>query len=190
MLSLLALGGCKTMSSNEYNKLQSEVALSSKLAAENTKLKEQRQVYAALNDALKHEVDEKEVLIEQLTNRTIKVTMQNAVLFDSGEFSLNANGKQILDKIVPSLKEQGDERVVRIIGHTDNVSVHVPNKLFVDNWDLSARRAAEVVRYFIWAHQLPANMFRVEGRSFLEPVDSNDTPEGRAKNRRIEILIE
>jgi len=160
------------------------------LEKKNAELKVQQQTYASLNQVLKSEIDQKQVMIEQLANRSVKVTLQNAVLFSSGEFALNKGGKRILDKLVPALREQEGKSLVRIVGHTDNNPVNSNRQAFIDNWDLSARRAADVVRYFVWAQKLPISSFRVEGRAYVEPVASNETPEGQAKNRRIEIFIE
>ena len=190
MLLLLALGGCKTISSGQYNTLQNEARHAADLAAENSKLKAQNKKATALNNVLKQEVNDQQVIIEMLSSNRIQMTLQNAILFSPGQFELNKNGRRILDIIAPMLNTLDDEQLVRIVGHTDNLPVHAAQQAFVDNWDLSARRAASVVRYLIWAHKLPADMFRIEGHADVEPEASNDTDEGRAKNRRIEMFIE
>jgi len=194
LVSLLIMSGCQSISKEDYDKARTEAAMASQKAAdlskENAMLKEQQLTYEILTTSLKSEIDDQQVLIEKLENKTVKITLQNAVLFSSGQFELNKNGKQVLKKLLPTLQEQPDGHIVRVIGHTDALPVHAPRQEYVDNWDLSARRAANVVRYFVWALQLPANIFRVEGHAFVEPVDTNETPEGRLKNRRIEIVIE
>ena len=75
-------------------------------------------------------------------------------------------------------------------GSSDNVPVSKKwRSQFSDNWDLSSRRAGEVARYLIWGTGFPRENITVSGRADVEPVASNNTKEGQAQNRRIEIFI-
>jgi len=190
ILPALALAGCKTMTKSEYNTLTTKANTAEQLTSENDRLLTQQRNIEELNRLLQKEIADKSVAIEAMANRSIKVTLQQSVLFESGDFSLNTPGKRVLDKIIPVIGKLDGQKLVRVVGHTDNYPVQRNKGMFIDNWDLSARRAAEVVRYFIWAHHLPVERFRVEGRSFVEPVASNDSEEGRAANRRIELYFE
>ncbi len=161
-----------------------------KLIAENNRLMAQKLNLKQLNRNLKQEVDEKTVMVEQLKNKTIKVTLLNSILFSSGQYKLNKHGRRAIAKLVPTIQqhiEQGG--IVRIIGNTDNLYVNKHNGVFQDNWDLSSLRAASVVRLLIWGHHLPTKYFRIEGHADTEPRASNKTAAGRAQNRRIELLL-
>ncbi len=87
--------------------------------------------------------------------------------------------------IAPTLEKT--KRHVRIEGHTDNVPIK--NMEFKSNWELSARRATEVVRYLIEKHRFPADRISVSGYAEYRPIAANDSPRNRAVNRRIEIII-
>jgi chemotaxis protein MotB len=76
---------------------------------------------------------------------------------------------------------------VRIEGHSDNVTVKLDR--FPSNWELSAARAINVARYFIEVHDVQPGMIATTGYAEYRPVASNDTPEGRAKNRRVDIVL-
>ena len=123
------------------------------------------------------------------TLMAVKVTMPQQVLFPKGSIRISPEGRAVLAKVARRLK--GSDGLIRIVGHAD--ALPVGEKLrarFTDNWELSAARASAVARVFIWGEGLDARRIRVEGRGAEEPVASNDTPAGRAKNRRIEIFIE
>lgn len=118
----------------------------------------------------------------------VKVTFSSAVLFDSGSAELLKEGQAELEKLAPSLAANAKQRIV-VEGHTDNAKISgALAEKFASNWDLSAARALAVVR-FLQGAGVPGD--RLETRSFGEfrPKAPNDTEEGRAENRRIEILI-
>jgi len=145
-----------------------------------------------LNAQLEQEVAQQQVCIEQSKKAgEIKLTMQQDILFDSSSYALSAAGSAMLKKVVAGLKEQDSQHRIRIVGHTDNMPVMEKWHLqFIDNWDLSARRAAAVARQLIWGEGFAPEAITVSGRAFVEPIASNATPEGQAKNRRIELLIQ
>ncbi|MDQ6974346.1 MAG: OmpA family protein [Mariprofundaceae bacterium] len=161
-----------------------------KLASENNRLLAQELNLKELNRTLKNEVQEKTVMVEQLKKETIQVTMLNSILFSSGQYQLNEQGAIAIGKLVSVIKKHIQHGgIVRIIGHTDNLYVNKHNRAYQDNWDLSSLRAASVVRLLVWRYHIAPSSFRVEGHADTEPKASNSTKEGRAKNRRIEILL-
>lgn len=118
----------------------------------------------------------------------VKVTLSSEMLFPSGSADLSDEGKTELERLAPSLATNSRQRIV-VEGHTDNVAISGElAKKFPTNWDLSAARALAVVR-FLQSAGVPGE--RLESRAYGEfrPKNGNDTEEGRAKNRRIEILI-
>ena len=112
------------------------------------------------------------------------------MLFPEGGYQLSANGKQALNQYVPQLQGLHDAKVV-VYGYTDNLAVGAPLKRagIANNIDLSSRRADNVVAY-LESQGVSPNMISAKGFGDTHPVASNDTPDGRAKNRRIEIVLE
>ena len=112
------------------------------------------------------------------------------VLFPEGGYQLSANGKQALNQYVPKLQSLHDAKVV-VYGYTDNLAVGAPLRRagIANNIDLSSRRADNVVA-FLTSQGVDPNIISAKGFGDTHPVASNETPDGRAKNRRIEIVLE
>ena len=117
----------------------------------------------------------------------VHVTIGDPALFDSGRTEIKPVILPILNQIVEVVYTGGE--LIRVEGHTDNIPITTAQ--FRDNWDLSIGRALSVIRY-IRSRQgdLDPRMLRPVGCGEFHPVASNDTPEGRAMNRRVEIFIE
>ena len=144
-------------------------------------------LYEKLNGQLQTEIKADQARIEQLQNK-LKVTMVDQILFPEGGWQIHSKGDQTLAKIAPTLATLNNQRIV-VEGYTDNVPIGPElKKRFPSNWELSSARASDVVRVLI-AKGVPANILAAEGFGDLRPVASNDTPQGRAKNRRVEIVI-
>lgn len=122
------------------------------------------------------------------SSSSIKYVLENNLLFQSGSAEISTDGKALLMRIKDLLQ---DERYpyIRIEGHTDDLPLKSTSR-YVDNWELSAARAAAVVRFL---HETvgiaPERMAAVEYGQY-RPIASNETAEGRNKNRRIEIILE
>lgn len=112
--------------------------------------------------------------------------LRNDVLFDSGKVDIKPEGKKAL-KDVASVLASLDGRELAVAGHTDDVPISTAR--FPSNWELSTARAVEVVKYLIDAG-VPADRLSAAGYGQFDPVAKNDSPEGRAKNRRIEIVLQ
>jgi len=119
--------------------------------------------------------------------RYVQLSMRGSILFDSGKAELRPEAEPILSKIGEVLKNF-DGYIIEIIGHTDNVPVSKSNIYKNNNW-LSSARAINAAEYLIDKCNLDPERLKYSGRGEYEPVADNSTPEGRAKNRRIEIRI-
>ena len=107
--------------------------------------------------------------------------------FDSGSATLSAGFQPTLQKVGASIATVGG--IIRVEGHTDNVPVGFSER-FRSNWDLSSARSASVANYLIDNTSLEAGRLSVSGFADSKPVASNDTAEGRARNRRIEVIVD
>jgi chemotaxis protein MotB len=112
------------------------------------------------------------------------------MLFPEGGYQLSANGKQALNQYVPRLQGLQNAKVV-VYGYTDNLPVGpaLQRGGVANNIDLSSRRADNVVAY-LESQGVNPNMISAKGFGDTHPVAANDAPDGRAKNRRIEIVLE
>lgn len=112
--------------------------------------------------------------------------LPSGVLFDSGQAKLSDGGKSALQEILDVLKDFKGRRFL-IAGHTDNIPVK--SRKFANNWFLSTARAVSVVLYMVEEAQFDATSVAAAGYGEFAPVAANDTDEGRAQNRRIEIIL-
>ena len=143
--------------------------------------------YQQLDDQLKGEVGADQAQITQLQG-LVRVTLANGILFAEGGWELNAAGKATLAKLAPVLKTLTGQTIV-IKGYTDNVPIGAElRQRFPTNLDLSKARAQSVASELV-AQGVPASMISVTGFGDADPVASNDTPQGRAKNRRVVMDI-
>jgi chemotaxis protein MotB len=119
---------------------------------------------------------------------TITVTLPNAILFDSGKAELKRATSAELDHIRTVLREKYPGKQIDVIGHTDTDPISKTKDLWKDNWELSAQRALSVTRYLI-ARGIDEKMIRAVACGETRPVVSNATASGKAKNRRVEIVV-
>lgn len=113
------------------------------------------------------------------------IRLDSEVFFDSGSADIRSEGLNTLKAIAESLK--GLENEIMVSGHTDNVPMN--SGKYKSNWELSTARATNVVKYFIDVEKLNPALFTATGNGEFRPTGDNNTPEGRQKNRRIEIKI-
>jgi chemotaxis protein MotB len=143
--------------------------------------------YEELVQNLSKEVETGELQVKQYKNM-LSVDLAEQIFFDSGKATLKKGGKAVLKKVGDALKGY-ENKIIRVVGHTDNVPVAKSlQKTFPSNWDLSVARATNVVR-FLQEVGIPPERMVAAGRAEYDPVAPNDTPEGRQKNRRIEIML-
>ena len=119
---------------------------------------------------------------------TITVTLKDTILFRSGQASLKKTTNVELDHILSVLRERYPNNNVDIVGHTDSDPIKKTKKLWKDNWELSAERALTVLRYLKERGIRPEGIRAIAcGQS--KPVASNTTGSGKARNRRVEIVV-
>jgi chemotaxis protein MotB len=118
-------------------------------------------------------------------NGKVYVSLSENLLFPSGSAVVNPKGVEALSKLAAVLNLNTDV-AVNIEGHTDTVPIRTR---FKDNWDLSTARANAIVRILVDNYKVDPIRVEASGHSFYDPVDTNSTPEGRAKNRRTEIIL-
>jgi chemotaxis protein MotB len=159
-------------------------ALEQEKAKIQTASQQDKSQYDALVRNLTDEVKKGELQVRQYKDM-LTVDVAEQLFFDSGRADLKDTGKAVLKKVGEALKGYED-KVIRVVGHTDNVPIKT--KVFPSNWELSGARATPVVRY-LQEVGLPPERLIASGRAEYQPVAENDTPEGRKKNRRIEITL-
>jgi len=117
---------------------------------------------------------------------TITVTLPNAILFDSGKATLKQATSRELDHILSVLRQRYGGRQVDVVGHTDTDPIK--KSPWKDNWELSAERALTVVRYLV-ERGIVEDKIRASGCGAARPIASNATAAGKARNRRVEIVV-
>jgi chemotaxis protein MotB len=147
-----------------------------------------KSTYDNLMKELNKEIKAGQIAITQLKDR-LSLSMVEKVLFDSGSADIKKDGEKVLDRVGRILKQVTDKQI-SIEGHTDNVPIGLKlQQKFPTNWELSTTRATNVARYLQEKAGLDPGFLIASGFSEYHPVESNDTEEGRAKNRRIEIVL-
>ncbi|EIJ82131.1 flagellar motor protein MotB [Bacillus methanolicus PB1] len=121
-----------------------------------------------------------------LNDEGLLVTIRDNVLFDSGSAEVRPEDVKIAKEIAELLAIDPPRNII-ISGHTDNVPIHTAN--FESNWELSVMRAVNFMEIILEHDKLDPRWFSAKGYGEFKPVASNETKEGRAKNRRVEILI-
>jgi chemotaxis protein MotB len=139
---------------------------------------------SSIADALmKYKADELSVYIK---DGNVYVSMEEKLLFKSGSAVVDLNGKEALKSLSNVLNNTYDITVM-IEGHTDNVPIKT--SLFKDNWDLSTARATSILRIMTTDYGFDSNRITASGRGQFHPVKTNETADGRASNRRTEIIL-
>ena|SRR5688572_2769305 len=190
-----ALEGQKTLLEKDKASLQRDQA---QLRVQNEALEKQRMQlldaskqsqsqYDRLVSELNQEVQKGQLQVRQYKDM-LTVDVAEQLFFDSGRATLKETGKEVLKKVADAIKGYED-KAIRVIGHTDNVPISgALQKVYATNWELSSARATTVVRFLQESGIAPERLVAT-GRAEYAPVAANDSPEGRQKNRRIEITL-
>jgi len=137
-----------------------------------------------LQQALQHELAVHAVALHREIDGLV-ISLREFGFFDSGSASLKPSALPALDRIASILALRTCR--LRIEGHTDNVPIHTAQ--MASNWELSTARSTELVRLLIQRYNFPPERLSAAGYAEYHPVVSNDTPQGRAQNRRVDIVI-
>jgi chemotaxis protein MotB len=142
----------------------------------------------ALQDKMRAEIQKGDIRLTDNGGR-LQVELVDKVLFDSGQADLSKRGEEVLLRLGAVLAKI-DERQFQVAGHTDDSPPTEKIKAqFPTNWELSAARAVNVVRFLAEKGGVPPKRLVASGHSEFQPVATNANPAGRARNRRIEILL-
>lgn len=128
----------------------------------------------------------KGLTVEQRDGK-VYVSMENKLLFQSGSWAVNENGRRAVEQLGSVLAKNPDINVL-IEGHTDDVPYR-GNGPLQDNWDLSTKRATSIVRILLGNSQIDPASLTAAGKGQFVPVAPNSTTSGKAKNRRIEVVL-
>jgi chemotaxis protein MotB len=137
-----------------------------------------------LTQALSSEIKDGKVEV-RLESRGLVVSLRQSAYFPSGGDEIAPAGFGSLAKIAKTIRDLPNP--IRLEGHTDSIPIH--NAHFRSNWELSAARSIAMLELFCVQYGLPRNRFAIAGYADTSPVDSNDTPEGRGHNRRVDLVI-
>jgi chemotaxis protein MotB len=137
-----------------------------------------------LQKALEPEIARNEVAIRKVPDGLV-ISLREVGFFDSGSANLQARGSEAFGRIAELLLRYPHR--IRIEGHTDNVPIH--NSQFASNWELSTARATEMVQTLIDEYQFPPARLSAAGYAQYHPVAANDSADGRAQNRRVDVLV-
>ncbi|MES2456494.1 MAG: OmpA family protein [Bacteroidota bacterium] len=180
----------RSNSSSEINKLSSD------LKKREQRLKEVEEILKKRDEAtnqLKEKLQQallgftKNGLTVEIKNGKVYVSLTDKLLFSSGSIIIDEKGKQALSQLADVLKQQPEINIA-VEGHTDSQKINNLGQI-KDNWDLSVLRSTSVVRYLTEVSKVESVRMTATGKGEFQPLDSNSSPEGRSKNRRIEIVL-
>jgi chemotaxis protein MotB len=154
-------------------------ALSS--ATESQSLQEAQE---AIQKALDPEIQRREVSMS-MRREGLVVSLKEMGFFDSGSASIRPGSLDAIARLAAVLKQRPE--FLRVEGHTDNIPIHTAR--FATNWELSTTRATELIQLLITKYGIPPSHLSAAGYGEFHPVASNGTPDGRAQNRRLDVVI-
>lgn len=143
-------------------------------------------LYSKISQSLKSFIKNDELKID-IREGKVYVTMLDKLLFKSGSVEVEKKGIQALKALAKELSSYPDFGIT-VEGHTDNIPISSKNGVFADNWDLSTKRATNVVRILSEAG-IPQKRLTASGKGEFQPVASNKDEAGRSKNRRTEVIL-
>jgi chemotaxis protein MotB len=143
-----------------------------------------KDVQAELEKALAPEIKKRVVEVKSRKEGLV-ISLQEVGFYESGSAGLRASSKDSMDRLAAILKERTES--LRIEGHTDNVPIH--GTRYASNWELSTARASDLIKLFITRYNFAPIRLSAAGFAEFHPVASNVTPEGRVRNRRVDIVV-
>jgi chemotaxis protein MotB len=143
-----------------------------------------KDIQSQLEKTLAPEIKDRTVAV-QMRKEGIVVSLREVGFFESGSAALRPSAMNAVDRLADVVAPRSEN--LRIEGHTDNVPIH--NGHFPSNWELSTARATEMVKLFIFRYRVMPSRLSAAGYAEFHPMDNNATPEGRGRNRRIDVVI-
>jgi chemotaxis protein MotB len=162
--------------------------LSKSVEAKEGELSQLKGTYDSFREKMKDEIARGDIDLEQ-TGGKLRVGLVDKILFDPGEAEISKRGEGVLARVAEALASIPDKQI-QVSGHTDKMPIN--SKLvekYPTNWELSTARATQVVRFLAEKAVVPPQRLVASGYGEFHPIANNKTPTGRARNRRIEILL-
>jgi len=168
--------------------IEQKTKLSLDVATKEEELAHLKNTFTQLEERMAKEIERGDIMLTQVGGR-LQVDLVDKVLFDSGEAEISKRGEEVLAR-VGNVLATIDDKQVQVSGHTDDSPpTEKIAARFPSNWELSAARATNVVRFLQEKSKVPGRRLVASGHGQYRPVSTNATPSGRARNRRIEILL-
>ncbi len=139
----------------------------------------------SLKDEMRSALESRDVTISELQGN-LTLNILDRILFDSGQAVIKPEGQEVL-KQIGGVLDQVPNRQIHVMGHTDNIPIHT--SVYPSNWELSAARALAAVRFLVDSGGVDPKRIAAVAHGEFQPIANNATPEGRAKNRRITIVV-
>ncbi|MFC1807348.1 flagellar motor protein MotB [Candidatus Omnitrophota bacterium] len=180
LLLAFAVSGCAV---GFYKGRPSDIATIDELKDELARLKEAKSL---LESRLKKEIDSDQVTVN-MEDRGLVITFLAEILFDSGKDKVTSEGEGLLLKVSRVIMDERIENYIGIEGHTDNEPIK--HSGWKSNWELSTARATSVLHFLVDDGGFAPEKLSATGYGEYRPLTTNETPEGRQQNRRVEIII-
>jgi chemotaxis protein MotB len=181
--------GALNLSRNQLKKLETVAAKTrAEKGAVEYRLKDMGATYNSLIDTLRSKLESKEATIKEYRKK-LTLTFVDKILFGRAAVKISSEGKRVLQKTGEVFKNIPYGKI-RIVGHTDSDPIRSKyRQIYPSNWELSSARAAAVARFFQETIGIDPARMEITGMAFTQPVANNETKEGKAKNRRVEIVV-
>ncbi len=184
----LAMGRAEQLEGEKSQLATERDALNQEVEEKEAELAKLRATYDDLEDKMKDEISKGEIRVTQGGGK-VQVDLVDKILFPSGEAALSEKGQEVLSRIGAILGKVEDKQI-QVSGHTDDSPIiNQLKSTYPSNWELSASRAVNVVRFLAEKGGVPAKRLVAAGYGEFHPIATNANPTGRARNRRIEILL-
>jgi chemotaxis protein MotB len=178
----------KTVEDEKAGVEAARAALQKSVDEKSSELAELKGTYDKLNEKMKDEIAHGDILLTQSGGR-LRVDLVDKILFESGDARISKRGESVLSRVGSVLADIEDKQI-QVSGHTDNEPISDKLKAqYPTNWELSVARATNVVRFLQEQAKVPPDRLVASGYGEHHPVASNKNPRGRARNRRIELLL-
>ena len=187
LVAVFTTTGCAV---NFYKKSPKDAAKIQELSSELERLRQLRELEARQFEDIKQELERQlkgQKVGLDVAERGLVITLADNILFDSGKAKIKEEAYPVLDKIVVVVKAKAADKNIGIEGHTDNVPIQFSG--WKSNRELSTARSNNVYHYLVDKGGLSPSKLTTMGYGEFRPVASNETDEGRSKNRRVEIVI-
>jgi chemotaxis protein MotB len=179
----------ETMEAEKADLLSLKNELSEQVKVKEDELAKLQGTYSELEQKMKEEIAKGDVRLSQSGGR-IKVDLVDKILFDVGEATITKRGGDVLSRVGAVLANVKDKKI-QVSGHTDDSPIvdKALKEKFPTNWELASARATVVVRYLEEKAKVPGRLLVAAAYGPWEPISTNANPSGRARNRRIEIVL-